>query len=83
MKGNLKIIGQGNFKTKNGDVYLGIFKNGLINGKGILKYQNGEKYVGFFLNGKKNGIGKIYDINGKVYKCGYWKKDKYIGNKYI
>ena len=77
------IMGQGNFKTKNGDVYLGIFKNGLINGKGILKYQNGEKYVGFFLNGKKNGIGKIYDINGKVYKCGYWKKDKYIGNKYI
>ena len=77
------IMGQGNFKTKNGDIYLGIFKNGLINGKGILKYQNGEKYVGFFQNGKKNGIGKIYDVNGKVYKSGYWKKDKYIGNKYI
>ena len=77
------IMGQGNFKTKNGDIYLGMFKNGLINGKGILKYQNGEKYVGFFQNGKKNGIGKIYDSNGKVYKSGYWKKDKYIGNKYI
>ena len=77
------IVGHGSFKTKNGDVYCGIFKNGLINGKGILKYQNGEKYMGYFQNGKKNGIGKIYDKNGKVYKSGYWKNDKYLGNKNI
>ena len=77
------IMGHGNFETKNGDVYSGIFKNGLINGKGLLTYQNGEKYVGFFKNGKKDGIGKIYDKSGKVYKTGYWKNDKYLGNKYI
>ena len=52
-------MGHGSFKTKNGDVYSGIFKNGLINGKGVLTYQNGEKYVGFFKNGKKNGIVSI------------------------
>ena len=77
------IMGAGNFKTKNGNVYLGTFKNGLINGKGVLIFHNGEKYVGFFQNGKKSGIGKMYDKNGKVYKTGFWKNDKYIGNKYI
>ena len=75
------ITGKGSFKTKDGNIYNGIFKNGLINGKGVLNYENGEKYVGFFLNGKKNGKGKIYDKNGKVYKKGYWKNDKYLGNK--
>ena len=77
------IMGSGNFKTKNGNVYLGTFKNGLINGKGVLIFNNGEKYVGFFQNGKKSGIGKMYDKNGKVYKTGFWKNDKYVGNKYI
>ena len=77
------IMGHGSFKTKNGDVYSGIFKNGLINGKGLLTYQNGEKYVGFFKNGKKDGIGKIFDKSGKEYQSGYWKNDKYLGNKYI
>ena len=77
------IMGQGRFKTKNGNIYNGVFKNGLINGKGVLTYENGEKYIGFFLNGKKNGIGKMLDKNGRVFKSGYWKSDKYLGNKYI
>lgn len=42
-----------------------------------------EKNTLVFQNGKKSGIGKMYDKNGKVYKTGFWKNDKYIGNKYI
>ncbi len=38
---------------KNGDCYIGNFKNGLINGNGIFKSNNGELYNGCFLNGKK------------------------------
>ena len=38
---------------KNGDCYIGIFKNGLINGRGIFKNIKGEKFNGFFWGGKE------------------------------
>ena len=41
----------------------------------------GEKYVGQFINGKKNGAGKLINKNGKIMQQGYWKKDKFLGNK--
>ena len=79
-KDNL-ISGKGKFILKNGDVYNGIFTNGLINGKGSMVNNKGEKYIGYFMNGKKNGAGKLVNKNGKVIQQGYWKKDKFLGNK--
>ena len=79
-KDNL-ISGKGKFVLKNGDIYSGVFSNGLINGKGTMVNNKGEKYVGYFLNGTKNGIGKLMNKNGKVIQQGYWKKDKFLGNK--
>ena len=79
-KDNL-ISGKGKFILKTGDVYNGIFTNGLINGKGIMVNNKGEKYVGYFMNGKKNGVGKLVNKNGKIIQQGYWKKDKFLGNK--
>ena len=66
-------------QKKNGDIYIGDFKNGLINGKG--KYINslGEQYIGGFLWGKKHGIGKFYNKDGKLIQFGNWKNDKFFG----
>ena len=77
------ISGKGSFKMKNGDLYNGNFENGLINGKGNIVYENGEKYVGYFQNGKKSGKGKVFDKDGNVVISGYWKNDKYFGNKCV
>ena len=63
---------------KNGDIYNGIFVNGLINGKGTFINKKGEKYVGFFKNGKKDGEGSLFDKDGNVINAGIWIQDKYI-----
>ena len=62
---------------KNGDIYIGFFKYGLINGKGTCYNIKGEKYVGNFVNGKKNGFGQLYDKNGKIIHMGIWKDNKF------
>ena len=64
---------------KNGDKYIGTFKNGFIYGRGICENNKGEKYSGFFSNGKKNGMGKITDVNGNIIASGYWNNDVFIG----
>jgi hypothetical protein len=68
---------------KNGDVYNGNFKNGLINGKGTLKTEKGDKYTGYFLNGKKHGMGKLVDKDGNEVANGYWNMDIFVGKKSI
>lgn len=66
---------------KNGDSYIGNFKNGLINGKGVYKNYKGDKYTGYFFNGKKHGFGKLVDKNGNLIVSGYWNMDKFIEKK--
>ncbi len=68
---------------KNGDCYIGNFKNGLINGNGIFKKSNGEMYDGGFFNGKKNGFGKFFDKNGNLIHSGYWNMDMFVGDKIV
>ena len=41
----------------------------------------GDKYIGYFQNGKKNGEGKIINKSGKIIQAGFWKMDKFLGNK--
>ena len=77
MKKNVR-SGKGKYYFSNGDVYNGIFVNGLINGKGTFINKKGEKYVGFFKNGKKDGEGSLFDKDGNVINAGIWIQDKYI-----
>ena len=79
-KDNL-IFGKGKLILKNGDIYNGIFSNGLISGKGSMVNNKGEKYSGYFLNGKKNGLGILTNKKGKIIQQGYWKMNKFFGNK--
>ena len=67
----------------NGDVYIGVFKNGLINGKGSYKNNKGEKYNGYFFNGKKHGMGKLVDKDNNEIANGYWNMDNFVGKKNI
>ena len=48
------------YYKKDGEYYLGEFKNDLKHGKGIEFYDNGNiKYDGDFVNDKKEGYGKF------------------------
>ena len=54
---------------KNGDKYVGQFKDGKFHGKGTYIFKNENKYVGDFKNGKFHGKGTYIFTNG----------DKYVG----
>ena len=65
----------GTFTRKNGDTYLGYFKDSKMNGYGKLKNViKNEVYEGYFNNDKKQGIGKYFYNNGDIYN-GYWFDD--------
>jgi len=61
------------------DLYTGQFREGLPHGKGIYTWANGTYYEGEWKYGLKEGKGKIVCKDSVV--TGYWKRDKYIGEK--
>lgn len=61
--------GKGRFIYKNGDKYIGEFKNSLPHGRGAYYNKDGSMYKGPFVNGKRQGYGTFTWKNG----------DKYIG----
>lgn len=63
------------------DHYEGQFIKGKPDGKGIYKWANGTSYEGQFKNGMKEGKGKIVYKDSTV--TGFWKEDKYLGEKLI
>ena len=63
------LSGMGHMTCKNGDTYVGTFKNGLFDGKGQLTY-SGNVYNGNFCEGKKKGEGLIIFENGDKYEVG-------------
>ena len=65
--------GQGTFKYKNGDIYEGDFKDGLLHGNGKLTFKDGDIYIGEFKNSNRDGYG-IWKKEGWVTE-GYWKED--------
>jgi hypothetical protein len=67
----------GTYKTANGDVYVGEFKDNKYHGQGTFTWDDGYKYVGEFQDGKRNGHGTMTFANG-VY-VGEFKDDKYHG----
>ena len=63
---------------RNGNKYVGEFRDGKYNGQGILTFANGHKYVGAFKNGKYNGQGTYTFADGTKY-VGEYKDDKRNG----
>ena len=77
---NNSFCGQGCFKKKTGEIYIGEFKNGLLNGEGTEINQHKEKFVGMYINGKKNGNGILYDKNGNIIKSGVWESNEFVSD---
>ena len=60
--------GNGKFIEKEGEYYIGEFKNGLKHGKGKEYRKSGVLiYEGDFVNGKREGTGKLIYTNGSYY----------------
>ncbi len=62
--------GYGRIKGRNGLIYTGEFKNGIIEGQGVMTLKNGYKYEGDFKDGKAYGNGTIYYLDGSIYTGG-------------
>lgn len=83
-----KLTGKGLFKSKEGFVYIGDFKEKVFNGKGILISTTGNGlpncpentaiFVGRFSDGRKNGKGICYDKDGNVIFSGKFVDDSPI-----
>lgn len=62
---------------RSGDVYIGTFRDGVINGVGTYSWQNGNVYQGQFQNGLRDGWGKYACFDGSPYTgdtyAGYFK----------
>lgn len=63
---------------KNGDIYIGNYRDNLFDGKGTLKYKNGDIYEGDFKKGVRCGKGEYKWINNERYR-GQWSEDKING----
>jgi hypothetical protein len=63
------------------DKYYGQFNDGLPDGKGTYTWADGTYYEGQWKNGLKEGKGKMVYKDSTV--SGYWKYDKYVGEKLI
>ena len=59
--------GYGKTINKNGNIYLGEFKEGLANGIGVFTTKGGNVYKGDWIDNKLNGFGYICWDNGKKY----------------
>jgi hypothetical protein len=83
--------GKGVYLTRDGNKYIGKFKNGQINGDGKWISRHGDSYRGQFVNGRSEGNGKLILSNGEAYIGGFVKgkfhgKGKYTftnGDDYI
>jgi hypothetical protein len=66
---NKKFHGQGTlYYNETGDLYKGMFQNGVKHGSGELQYYNGDKYIGDFYQDAIQGKGKYISNNGYIYE---------------
>lgn len=63
------------------DRYEGQFIKGMPDGKGTYRWAEGTYYEGQWKNGMREGMGKMVYRDSLV--TGYWKDDKYLGEKLI
>ena len=71
---NYNLDGYGVFHYENGDIYEGLFKEGVREGIGEYTYEDGCAYYGEWKNDKKHGQGSFR--NGKFEFDGKWENDK-------
>lgn len=57
--------GRGKLEKTNGDVYIGFFREDIMEGLGIYKWASGNRYEGEFKNNKPNGRGSLVSHEGK------------------
>jgi len=62
----------------NGDIYEGMFENGVRHGKGTYKYLKGDMFDGSFENNLKTGLGRVTYKKGGFYH-GHFKDGKREG----
>ena len=66
--------GQGRYQWKDGNHYIGEWKNGEICGKGVFVWTNGNRYDGYWEEGVPKGNGTFKWPDGSFY-VGNWSKD--------
>lgn len=52
----------------NGDIFEGMWVDGVKKGNGVIRYNNKDRYEGNFDSDLPNGIGKYYFSNGDIYE---------------
>ena len=73
---NYTMSGWGKYQYACGDVYEGIFKDGMRHGYGEYVYKKGGKYVGEWIQDKKNGKG-LFKFDSTDVE-GIWQNDQFI-----
>jgi len=67
----------------NNDIYEGYVENGLRHGFGKYTYFSGGYYEGEWIYGDRNGKGKEVSENNEIIEKGYFKDDKFTGDRKI
>ena len=67
--------GKGTYTWSDGDVYVGEWRNDVINGKGTIKSTDGSILTGEWMHGMENGEFTFESANGEVFKKIYVQGD--------
>ncbi|MFO0000445.1 MAG: phosphatidylinositol-4-phosphate 5-kinase, partial [bacterium] len=70
---------KGIYFYKNGDTYIGDWRDDKFHGHGYYIFAKGERYEGELVQGYKQGYGEYHYLNGNSYK-GQWREDKKQGH---
>ena len=70
--------GKGKFIYKNGDKYIGEYRNNKMWGKGTYYFSDGTIYEGEWVDNAREGHGKMTDPDGSYYE-GEWKNNQRNG----
>ncbi|MCH2045230.1 MAG: hypothetical protein MK212_14030 [Saprospiraceae bacterium] len=69
--------GFGHYEWKNGEKYIGNWREGKMFGYGVFYWVDGRKYIGQWQNGKLNGRGTMFYADGNI-KSGYWENGFFV-----
>lgn len=67
LKSSTSFSGPGVAEYANGDIYDGIFENGIRQGRGKYTYLNGDSFDGVFQNNQETGLGRVTYAKGGFY----------------